>query len=153
MSKDLDAIKEHFGSGEYVKFKIESCILSWARHLATPDTEFDAVGKYKVTCTIGPDIANDMKYIGFNVKEKDGEVFVVPTRQPALGAPKVVDTDGNPVDPTTIGNGTVATVECTARSVKVAGKTHLPIYIEKVIVEDLVTYEGTGEGESISFSS
>lgn len=143
MAKDLDAVKETFRSGEYVAFPLKDCILEWAGHLATPDTKFDAVGKFKCNCVISDDIAAEMIEVGFNVKKNaDGQYFVQPTRKPDLGKPVVVDVAGDLVDPQNIGNGTIATVDVKTKFMVVAGKEHLPLYIEKVTVNDLVEYAG-----------
>jgi len=139
--KDLDSLKEVFQSGEYVKFPLNNVILEWP-HLYEPDCKFDSVGKFHVNCIISKSQAEDMKYIGFNVKKNvEGQDYVEAKRKPALGRPKVT-MEGEDFDPRSIGNGTVATVKCSARYMTVTGKKHLPIYMEEVIVEDLVTYDG-----------
>jgi len=147
-SKDLDALKDAFHTGDYVKFELKDVILEYP-HLHEPDTRFDAVGKYKVNCIIPDDVASDMEYIGFNVKvNDDGQKYVIVQRKPHLGQPKVTQ-DGNAVDTRKIGNGSIANVEVSARSVTVAGRTHLPIYIEEIKIDDLVVYEGAGGSTSV----
>lgn len=146
-AKDMDKIKALFTTGNYVSFPIRNCILEWAQHLNEPDiTEWDPIGKFKVNAIISDEVAEEMKYVGFNVKKnKDDQQYVQPKRKVALGKPIVVDTDGNPVDASKIGNGTIATIECTCKHFKIGGNESLPIYIEKVIIEDLVEYEGGSE--------
>jgi hypothetical protein len=145
MAKDMDAVKAMFRTGEYVGFPLRDVLLNWAGHLATPDTKFDAVGKYKVNCVLSNDIAEEMMEVGFNVKkDEDGQHYVVPTRKPDLGAPRVVDTDGNDIDPNTVGNGSIATVDVKTKFMVINKKEHQPLYIEKVTITDLVSYDGGG---------
>jgi len=145
-AKDMDAVKALFTTGNYVSFPLNNGILEWAQHLGTPDiTEWDPIGKYKVNCIVSDEVAEEMKYVGFAIKKnKDDQQYVQPKRKVALGKPLVVDTEGNPVDPSKIGNGTIATIECSCKYYKIGGNESLPIYIEKVIIEDLVEYEGGG---------
>lgn len=151
-AKDLDKIKAIFQSGDYVPFPINHCILEWAHNLGVVDTPPWAgagEGKYKVNAIVSDDVAEEMKYCGFDIKtNKDGQQFANPKRKEALGAPEVVDTDGNPVDTTKIGNGTIATIHCKCRHYNIGGKESLPIYIEKVVIEDLVVYDG-GSGAAV----
>lgn len=141
MAKDLDAMKEMFQSGKYVPFVMRGVLLQWARHLNEPDTEFDKVGKYKVNCIIDAEIAEEMRTVGFNVKKnKDDEEFVVPTRKPEHGKCPIVDSSGDAIDATKIGNGTIADVHVKAKYYPKLDS--LAIYLEKVEVLDLVEYDG-----------
>lgn len=145
-AKDLDKVKAIMCSGEYVKFPINHCILEWAHNLGTPDiTEWDPIGKYKVNAIVSDEVAEEMKYVGFAIKtNKEGQQFANPKRKVELGAPVVVDTDDNPVDPSKIGNGSIATIHCKCKYYKIGGTESLPIYIEKVVIEDLVEYDSGG---------
>lgn len=145
MARDLDALKEQFQSGDYINLPLKNVLLHWAK-LDKPDTQFDSVGKYKVNAVLPEQVAEDMKYCGCNIKKMEtGDMFIQPTRKPSLGKPIVVDEDGNDVDASTIGNGTLATIEGSLKGCKVAGKTHVPYYISKVIIHDLVIYEPKGK--------
>jgi len=144
MAKDLETIKNTFQSGDYVNFPLNSIMLEWP-HLAEPDTHFDSVGKYHVNCILSEAQAKDMEFIGFNVKTNtEGQKYVDAKRKPILGPPRVIQ-DGEPFDAAAIGNGTVATVKCSTKYMKVTGKYYLPIYLEEVAIEDLVVYEGEGK--------
>lgn len=146
--KDLDALKAAFHTGDYVKFELKDVILEYP-HLEEPDTRFDAVGKYKVNCIIPDDVAKDMEYIGFNVKtSEDGQKYIIIQRKPHLGKPKVTQA-GADVDRRSIGNGSTANCDVSARSVTVAGRTHLPIYIEEIKIDDLVVYSGSSGSSTV----
>ena len=149
MAKDLEAVKATFRSGEYVAFPLKDVLIYWTAHLSKPDTKFDPTGKYKVDCVNSDEMAAEMTEVGFNVKKNsDGQHYVRPTRKPELGPPIVVDLAGDPVDPTTIGNGSIATVDVKTKFMVIGGAERMPIYIEKVIITDLVKYEG-GSGTSV----
>lgn len=140
--KDIDALKAKVQSGDYVSFPLKNVILQYP-HLATPDTKFDAVGAYKVNAIIPDDIADDMEAVGFNVKENDdGQKYIVCKRKPSLGAPTVVDENGNAVNPENIGNGTIADLELQTKYWTVGKNPTQAVYISKVIITDLVIYEG-----------
>lgn len=145
--KDIEDIKARFQSGDYIPFPLKNVILEYP-HLDTPDDHFDpGGGKYKVNCIVTSDVADDMIECGINVKTRDdGERYIQPSRKPELGKPVCVDTDGNPVDPRTIGNGSVASLDLKTKFWKIAGKAHQTVYIEKIVIEDLVKFEGaTGD--------
>ncbi len=143
--KDLDSVKETFMSGEYVKFPLKNVILEWC-HFVEPDTRFDKVGKFKCNAILGKKQAEDMEYIGFNIKTNaDGQKYVVVKRSPVLGPPTVEDTDGNSVDGSSVGNGSVATIYGSAKYMTVSGNNYLPVYMDKVVIEDLVIYSGAGD--------
>ena len=147
-TKDIDELKALFNSGDYVRFPLKSVLLEYP-HLAEPDTKFDAVGVFKVNAIIADDVARDMEAVGLNVKENsDGQKYIICKRKAFLGPPKVTK-DGDAFDPRTIGNGTVATIDVAVKSTTVAGKTHLPVYIDEVKIEDLVAYEGAGSSVTV----
>lgn len=146
-AKDLDALKQKLQDGQYHNFPLKNVILQYP-HLAEPDTKFDAVGAFKVNCIIADDVASDMEHCGFNVKENDdGQKYVVVKRKPNLGAPTVVDTNGDDVDARSIGNGSIADVEVSTKYWDVGSRPSQSLYIQKITITDLVTYESQDSEE------
>lgn len=150
---DVDQMKAVLQSGAYIPLPLKNVILQYP-HLDRPDTEFDpgGIGKFKCNAVVSDDVATDMEACGFKVYEsKDGEKFVKMTRQPKFGKVPIEDEDGNEIDPKIIGNGTVATIEASTKYWKVGKEPSQSIYMNKIIVHDLVKYEGTGGGKAVDF--
>lgn len=146
--KDTDALKQKLQDGAYHAFPLKNVILQHP-HLDVPDTKFDAVGAFKVNAILSEDVANDMAAVGFNVKTNDdGQKFVVAKRKPDLGAPPVVDEEGEPVNAATIGNGTIADLDVSTKYWNVGSRPSQALYLTKVTITDHVVYDG-GESEEL----
>lgn len=98
-------------------------------------------------------VAKEWKALGFSVKpwENDGATYYICTvkklaRSNAgkdLTPPRVVDGKLQPVDPTIIGNGSVANIQVSPREWKVGGKSGVVLDLMAVQITKLVEYTGS----------
>jgi len=153
--EEIQQIKDAFSTEKYFYFTVDKTACKWA-HIQKPDDKFGEP-IYKIDLMLSKEQAEDMKAIGFNVRtNKDGEVFITAKMKAKYpdgsyrDKPVVEIEDGTPwTEP--VGNGSVVTVHCSSKFVTVAGKTHLPLYFNRVTIHSLVTYTtsvpgGTGGG-------
>ena len=146
---DIDALKARFQTGAYVPFPLKNVILRHP-HLEKPDTEFDpgGDGKYKCCLIVPEEVAKDMEAVGFNVKTfDDGSHYVQATRKPSLGKPTVVDEEGNVISGDIIGNDSIADCDVTTKFWNIGSNPSQALYIEKIVITDLVKYEGSADPE------
>jgi len=156
MSKPTIQEMQSAFEGKYQKFQIQSTECRWAR-VHKPDegnAKYSIKPAWKIDLLLSEAQYTEMKAIGFPVKEKEGEYFITAKRKVhnpdgTLRTPPVVEfPDGTPCTDA-IGNGSIVTVHCSAKFFSVAGKTHLPLYFDKVVVENLVAFNGAGSNNIV----
>ena len=133
-------------------------VATWAKIFPENVDEYNGVKKYSITLSMEDELADKFEGTGTRKVLKrggDGKYQVKLTRpfaQPTFpelgGAPVVVDENGEPFKQL-IGNGSKVSVEITVYDTKMGKGTRL----DKVIVRDLVPYDGKEKVEAINLNS
>jgi len=126
-------------------------------HLVTPDTEYQE--EWSVHCKIDPSAVEEMRDIGFNVREDDGDGTYwlkvkrkVRTRAGKTQSPPVVQMDdGTPVTQEP-GTGTIADVHLWCKYTDpIQGKVYMGAYLNGVTISDLKVFGGGGGANEVKF--
>jgi hypothetical protein len=126
---------------ELKPLKIEADIM-WA-FLDTPN---QMSGKYQVDlCNLSDKAIRALEDIGVNVRNKEGKGFFVTAKSKNYPIPAVTK-EGNTIT-AKVGNGSRGVALVKPYAYKASGKSGVAVGINKLIVTDLVAYEG-GESES-----
>jgi hypothetical protein len=141
-------MRQEFVEGEV--FALINVKVKWAA-LNKPDTRFEPC--WKVDAVLSPDQAEKMKAVGFRIRQDaDGDWVLrckkkcrTKSGQP-MEAPRVVGRDGVTPFTENIGNGSVMNINVFAKYIEVAGKTHLPAYLNEAQVVEHVPYTGGSPG-------
>ncbi len=141
--------REEFIEGLSYTLKDQKVI--WCK-LVEPD-EFEGKLFWKLTILLDKKLAKAMEDCGMNVKEtKDDPPRLIisakkncETKKGSLTAPSVLDESGEPLDGSLIGDGSICDVNVYSRYVMVGGREHCPMYLDSIVVKELVTNEVGGE--------
>ena len=124
-------------------FTIPNVKVQWAK-LHEVDRAFEPM--WSVDMILDDKTAAEFKEVGFNVqKNKDGDWKLKAKRKETTKAgkvqrpPKVTMEDGSKVEEE-VGNGSTCDVNVYCRYVTVMGKEYLTIYLNEIIVKDLVSF-------------
>jgi len=105
-------------------------------------------------------VAKEWKEIGINTKRHDEEdYFFANLKRKAIyektgdPAQPVVVVDGKlmPLDPTTIGNGSVANVQLFTKPYEFGGRKGIKVELKAIQVTKLVEYKASGGGSGLAF--
>lgn len=139
------------------KFVIENVPVYYAMLFEDFRDNYEGKETYKITALLPDGLADKMEASGFNIKEDDeGHKFLDCKRNCKLKSgkemppPIIVWDDGSKFDRDeagSIGNGTVCDLHVTAQYTKVGKVTHLPCYLDKVVIKEFVPYDGGGAAE------
>lgn len=114
--------------------------LFWANWMKEFNTKFSP-GNTKYECTLGmlsDGACEALKGLGIKIKNKDTMGNYIVGKSQFLFTP--VDTEGNPVDISNIGNGTKVTALVSSYKHPMSGMHGMAPSISKLIVTDLVEY-------------
>lgn len=136
-------MEERFIAGDVFVLKGK---VKWAA-VHEPDTRFEPC--WKVDLILSEEVKDELKEAGFNVRQdKDGDwVLTVKSKVTTKAGkknhpPTVVSRDPKIPFTDAIGNGSECNVKIYAKYIDVAGKRHLPAYLNKIQVLDHVAYLG-----------
>lgn len=146
------AIDEKYCNG-YIKFDLSNVVCFWV-HLDTPDTAFGN-NKWCLEMRLEDEVAEQMKAIGFDVKDKvkDGVTTknVLKAKKEVLTRagkeqtkPKVVGPDGRTLFTDKIGNGSVLNLQLSCKAWPINGAWQLSCYVDAAQVVILEEYTGGG---------
>lgn len=126
---------------ELKPLKIEADIM-WA-FLDTPN---NMSGKYQVDlCNLSDKAIRALEDLGVNVRSKEGKGFFVTAKSKNYPI-TTVDKNGEPIK-AKVGNGSRGVALVKPYAYKASGKSGVAVGINKLIVTDLIAYEG-GEAET-----
>jgi len=137
---------------EKCKFTVEHVRIFYPKITESYMDDYEGKLRYKLTMEINKDLAAKMEEAGFNVKyDENGQAFLDAIRNHKLKSgetmppPQVVFEDGTVWNPEVhgfLGNETLCDVVVSAKYTKVGKEWRLPCYLDKIIIKELVAYEG-----------
>jgi hypothetical protein len=145
-------IEEKFIKG-YVNINLSNIECHWC-HLVTPDIAFGN-NKWCLEMRLDDTLAEQMKQLGFDVKDKmkDGVVVaknVLKAKKEVIlksgkkqTAPTVVGPDGKTLWTEDIGNGTVCNLQLSCKAWPISGNMQMSAYVDAVQVVTHVAYSGS----------
>ena len=144
--------REEFIEG--MSYTLKDQKVQWC-NLVTPD-EFEGKKFWKLTIVLNSALAESMAEAGMPVKftKDDTPLSILVVKRNCktkkgkeLAMPKVFDENGEEIDGSMVGDGSICDVNVTSRYVTVGGKEHCPTYLDSVTVKKLVV-KNLGGGES-----
>jgi len=127
---------------ELKPLKIEADIM-WA----FLDTRNTYSNKYQVDlCNLSQKAIEALEDIGVEVRNKEGKGFFVTAKSKNYPI-TAIDKEGNPVT-AKVGNGSRGVALIKPYAYKASGKSGVAVGINKLIVTDLIAYEGGGVSDS-----